>query len=273
MTTPATAQTPPPELGGTTPGTNTQTTNALATNAQATNAPATNAPATNVPATNALGAIVARDVALAFRSGGGAAEAVVFYALVIVLFVLGIGPEPTVLARVAAPVLWTAALLASLLSLDRMFQADFEDGSLEMLVQRTPTLPLLVLAKALAHWLTTCAPLILATPVLGIVAGLAPDAVGPLMASLMVGTPALSLTGAIGAALTFPLRRASVLLTILIGPLFAPVVIFGVGAATADLSGPAGGGAPLLLLGAATLSTLLIAPLAGGAAIRFNMHS
>ncbi|MBI1392570.1 MAG: heme exporter protein CcmB [Alphaproteobacteria bacterium] len=214
-----------------------------------------------------LSAIIARDVSLAFRAGGGAAQTVIFYALVILIFVLGVGPDPAVLSRVAAPVLWTAALLASLLSLDRMFQSDFEDGSLEMLVQRTPTPGLLVLAKALAHWLTTAGPLLLATPLLAIIAGIEPAAVPPLMLSLLVGTPALSLTGAIGAALTFPLRRANVLMTILIGPLFAPTVIFGVAAAT-----PGADAAPMLFLGAATLSTVVIAPLAGGAAIRFNLQ-
>ncbi|MEO1013634.1 MAG: heme exporter protein CcmB [Pseudomonadota bacterium] len=214
---------------------------------------------------SAMAAIISRDVALAFRAGGGAAQGAVFFGLVTLIFVLGIGPEPAVLSRVAAPILWTGALLASLLSLDRMFQADFEDGSLEVLVQRTETLELLVLAKAFAHWASAILPLLAATPVLAVMLGA--DAIWPLLASLLVGSPALSLIGAIGAALTFPLRRANVLLTILIGPLFAPIVIFGVGAASS-----AGDGAPpLLFLAAASLFSLIVAPLAGAAAIRFNL--
>ncbi|MEM1396729.1 MAG: heme exporter protein CcmB [Pseudomonadota bacterium] len=226
--------------------------------------------------TNPFLAIVSRDIRLAFKSGGGSAQAVIFFGLIIVLFVLSLGPEPALLARTAAPIVWTGVLLSSLLSLDRMFQADFEDGSLDILVQRTPTLSLLVLAKALSHWVTTAAPLIVAAPVMAILAGAPEAGLMPLLVSLLAGTPALSLTGAIAAALTFPMRRANVLITILIGPLFAPVIIFGSSAAnSASFAGGDQGliNPAVLFLGAATLFTLLIAPLAGAAAIRFNIQS
>ncbi len=219
---------------------------------------------------SALVSVFSRDVELAFRAGGGAAQGAVFFGLVTVMFVFGTGPEPGALARVAAPILWTGALLASLLSLDRVFQADFEDGSLDILVQRTETLEFLVLAKAFAHWVGAVLPLLVITPVLA--AMLNVEAMWPLLASLLVGSPALSLIGAIGAALTFPLRRANVLVTILIGPLFAPVVIFGTGAAADGALGAGFGAPPLMLLAAVSLFSLIVAPLAGAAAIRFNLQ-
>ena len=214
----------------------------------------------------ALRAIIARDVGLALKAGGGAAQAIIFFALIIVLFAFAVGPDPALLARIAAPVLWTTVLLAALLTLDRLFQADYEDGGLDILVQRTPTLALLVLAKAAAHWISTCLPLILATPVMAITLNLPLSAYAPLLISLLIGTPALAITGALGAALVFPLRRASVLLTLIIGPLFAPVMIFGVAAAT-----PGSGAAPLLFLTAVSLMSVIVGPIAGAAAIRFNL--
>jgi len=219
----------------------------------------------------ALAAIFVRDVRLAFRAGGGATQTLVFFALTIVLYGLAVGPERRLLAEIAAPAIWISALLSALLSLDRILQSDFEDGSLEVLVQRTPTLPLLVLVKAAAHWATASAPLIAAAPLAGLLLALPPDGYLPLAASLAVGSPALSLIGALGAALTFPLRRAGVLMTLLTGPLFAPVVIFGVAAAETGADSGATYAASLLFLAAGSLISLLIAPLAGAAAIRFNL--
>lgn len=220
---------------------------------------------------SAFTAIVARDVALGFKAGGGAMQTAMFFALVALIFALAAGPEPQLLSRLAAPVLWTGALLSALVSTDRIFQADYEDGSLDVLVETTDSLELRVLAKALAHWLSACLPLVVATPVFGILLNLPASGYGPLLASLLVGTPALSLIGALAAALTLTLRRASVLVSILAAPLFAPALIFGVGAAEAGATGSPGFLPALLFLAAASIFSLIFAPLAGAAAIRFNL--
>ncbi|MEO0400597.1 MAG: heme exporter protein CcmB [Pseudomonadota bacterium] len=220
---------------------------------------------------SALLAILARDVRLGFAAGGGAAQTLIFFFLTIVLFALAVGPDAASLKAVAAPILWTAALLAAFLSLDRLFQADFEDGSLEIIAQRTPTFGLLVLIKAAAHWLTTAAPLIVAAPIAGLLLNLPGEGYWPLLATLILGTPALSLIGAGAAALTFPLRRAGVLTTILVGPLYAPSLIFGVMAAEAGAVGDPLFQPTLLFLCAASLLALITAPLAGGAGLRLNL--
>jgi heme exporter protein B len=217
-------------------------------------------------------AIVSRDVALALRAGGGSVQAALFFALAVLVFALAVGPDLKALAGLAAPVLWTAALLSTLVSLDRVFQADFEDGSLDVMVETVDLLELVVLAKAVAHWLTSALPLIIAAPVLALLLNLPPEGYGPLLLSLAIGTPALSLIGALGAALTLGMRRAGVLVSILVAPLYAPALIFGVGAAKGGLEGAPIYGPSLLLLGATTLFAAAIAPLAGAAAIRFNMR-
>ena len=219
----------------------------------------------------ALLAVFVRDVRLSLRAGGGAAQTIIFFGLTIVLYGLGLGPDRGLLAEIAAPAIWISALLSSLLALDRIFQADFEDGSLDIIAQRTPTLALLVLAKAAAHWASACLPLIIAAPVAGLLLSLPPGGYGPLALALLVGSPALSLLGALGAAITFPTRRAGVLMTILTGPLFAPVVIFGVTAAEAGAADAAVYAPSLLFLAAGSLISLVVAPLAGAAAIRFNL--
>ncbi|MGE0410233.1 MAG: heme exporter protein CcmB, partial [Amphiplicatus sp.] len=160
-------------------------------------------------------AILARDATLGFRAGGGALQAMIFFALVALVFTLAIGPHPGELSRLAAPILWTGALLATLVSLDRIFQADFEDGALDVLVETADTLELTVLAKALAHWLSTGLPLILAAPVLGLLLNLPAQDYAPLLLSLLVGAPALSLIGAHAAARTLAMRRANNLTAIL----------------------------------------------------------
>ncbi|MBB5518521.1 heme exporter protein CcmB [Amphiplicatus metriothermophilus] len=219
-----------------------------------------------------LVAIVARDVVLALRAGGGAVQAALFFALAVLVFALAVGPDLDTLAELAAPVLWTAALLSTLVSLDRIFQADFEDGSLDVMIETADLLELVVLAKAVAHWLTSALPLIIAAPVLALLLNLPQEGYGPLLLSLAIGTPALSLIGALGAALTLGMRRAGALVSILVGPLYAPTLIFGVGAAKAGLEGAPSYGPSLLLLGAVTLFAAALAPLAGAAAIRFNMR-
>lgn len=216
-------------------------------------------------------AIFKRDVALGFRAGGGAALGMAFFALTILIFALAIGPEPILLGRIAAPVLWTASLLSALVSLDRIFQADYEDGSLDLIVETADPVELAFLAKAFAHWVTASAPLIALTPVLGLMLALDGDGFSPLIISLAIGTPALSLIGALAAALTVCLRRANVLTTLLATPLFTPIIIFGVGAASAGATGDPAFTPSLLFLGAASLFSLIVAPFAGAAAIRANL--
>lgn len=220
---------------------------------------------------SALMAIAGRDVALAFRAGGGALHAVIFFALAALVFAIAIGPDPTTLKDLAAPVLWAIALLSTLVSLDRMFQSDFEDGSLDAMVETADVLELSVLAKAIAHWLSSGFPVILAAPAVALLLNLPADGYLPLLISLVVGTPALSLLGAIGAAVAMGLRRASVLVAILSAPLYAPALIFGVGAAQAGAIDSPQFLPSVLFLAAITLFAALLGPIAGAAAIRLNL--
>ena len=185
--------------------------------------------------------LVSRDLRLALRQGSDATVAVMFFVLCVVLFPFGVGPEPNILARIAAGVIWVAALLASLLSLERLFQNDYEDGSLELLTLTSLPLEAVVFAKVLAHWLVTGLPLIVAAPLLALLLNMEPAGFPVLIATLAVGTPTLSLIGAMGAALTLGARRGGVLLSLLILPLYIPVLIFGAGAidASVRLHGPA----------------------------------
>lgn len=211
--------------------------------------------------------LVARDLRLALRQGSDATIAVMFFVLCVVLFPFGVGPEPNILARIAAGVIWVAALLASLLSLERLFQNDYEDGSLELLSLSTLPMEAVVLAKTLAHWLVTGVPLIVAAPLLAVLLNMDAEGFGVLVLTLAVGTPILSLIGSIGAALTLGARRGGVLLSLLILPLYIPVLIFGAGAIDAAINGLT----PrphLLLLGGLLAGTLPLAPWAGAAALR-----
>lgn len=219
----------------------------------------------------AFGALLLRDLRLAARIGGGGVLAVVFFALVVTLVPFGVGPEPNTLARIAPGMLWVGLVLAALLSLDRLFQADMEDGSLDLLALGPLPLELVVIAKAAAHWLATGLPLTLAAPVFGLVLGLPGEAFGALVASLLLGTPALSLIGAVGAGLTVGVRRGGLLLALLVLPLYVPIVIFGVSATVAAGLGTGAVVANLALLGAASLAALALAPLAAAAALRLNL--
>lgn len=212
-------------------------------------------------------AIVARDLRLALRQGMDSVMVVAFFVIAAVLFPLGVGPEPNLLARIAPGVLWVSALLAVLLSLERLFHGDFEDGSLELLALSPPPLELVVLAKITAHWIVTGLPLIAAAPVLAILLHLPAEGFALLLLALLLGTPTLSLIGAVGAALILGSRRGGVLLALLILPLFVPVLIFGVGAVEAALGGFAAR-APLLLMGAMLAGALALAPWAAAAALR-----
>jgi len=212
-------------------------------------------------------ALIVRDVRLAARQGGASLLTVGFFVIAVTLFPLGVGPELAVLARISTGVVWVAALLACLLSLDRLFQADFEDGSLDLLILSPTPLELTVLAKCIANWLTTALPLVVAAPVLALVMHLPASGFAVLIVAMAVGTPALSLIGAIGAALTVGVRRGGVLLSLLVLPLYMPVLIFGVGAVDAAAMGLSP--APhLMLLGAISLGALVLGPWAAAAALR-----
>jgi heme exporter protein B len=211
--------------------------------------------------------LVRRELRLALRQGGDAAMVVAFFVLAVVLFPFGVGPEPEVLARIAAGVLWVTALLAALLSLDRLFQGDFEDGSLEGLALVPMPLEAVVLGKCLAHWLVTGLPLAAVAPLLALLLGMDSGGFAVLVAAMLLGTPSLSLIGAVGAALSLGARRGGVLLSLLVLPLYIPVLVFGVAAVEATLSGLS----PrphLLILGAIVLAAVPLAPLAAAAAIR-----
>ena len=215
--------------------------------------------------------IVTRDVRLAFRQGGATMLVVVFFVLTVTLFPLGVGPESAVLRRIAPGVIWVAALLAAMLSLDRLFQVDFEDGSLDQLDLAPLPLELVAAAKCLAHWLSTGLPLLAISPLLGILLNLNGEAYGALLMAMAVGTPSLSLVGAIGAALTVGIRRGGVLLSLLVLPLYIPILIFGVGAIDAAVVG-LGGSAHLFVLAAILAAALPLAPWAIAGALRLNLE-
>src|SRR5258708_18500266 len=194
----------------------------------------------------AFRALLMRDMRLAFRAGGGASLAAAFFALVSALVPFGVGADLILLGRIAGGVLWVSAALAALLSLDRLFQADFEDGSLDVLALSPLSMESAATAKILAHWLTTGLPLVVLSPVLGLLLNLPAPGYGALVASLLIGTPALSGVGAIGAALTLSIRRGGLILSLIVLPLFTPGLIFGAPAVREALHGP-GRGAFLFL--------------------------
>ncbi len=208
-----------------------------------------------------------RDLRLSLRQGGEIGLVLGFFVLAVLLFPFGVGPEPELLGRIAGGVIWVAALLAAVLSLDRLFAADYLDGGLDLIALSPAPLELTVLAKAAAHWVTTGLPLSLISPVLAIIVDLDPRAIPVLTLVLLIGTPALSLLGMIAAALTLGARRPGVLGALLVLPLYLPPLIFGTGAVEATLAAD-GGRADLLLLGAMTLAAVPLAPLATAAALR-----
>ncbi|WP_092500730.1 heme exporter protein CcmB [Meinhardsimonia xiamenensis] len=212
-----------------------------------------------------------RDLRLAMRAGGGFGLGLGFFLIVTVLVPFGVGAEAGVLATIAPGILWVGALLSCLLSLDRIFQLDWEDGSLDLLATAPIPMESVVLAKAAAHWVTTGLPLTLAAPALGILLNLPGAAFGWLTLSLALGTPALSLIGAFGAALTVGLKRGGLLLSILVLPLYVPTLIFGAETVKRGAAGLAVE-TPLILLAAITLGTLALLPFAAAAAIRINLR-
>jgi heme exporter protein B len=216
-----------------------------------------------------IGALIWRDLRLATRAGGSAALALAFFAAVATLVPLGIGADLKLLARVAAGVLWVAAVLAALLSLDRLFQADFDDGSLDLIALSPLQLETVCAAKIAAHWLTTGLPLTVLSPLLGTMFGLPVGATWTLALSLLIGTPSVSGLGAIGAGLTLSIRRGGLILPLLVLPLLAPAVIFGAAAVQSMLDGLANGA--LLFLAAFALEASLLSPFAAAAAVRLNL--
>ena len=221
---------------------------------------------------SAFFALVRRDIRLALREGGAISTALGFYLIVVAILPLGLGPDLNLLGRIAPGVLWIALILSALLSVDRIFYNDYEAGTLEALALGPLPLELVTVAKALAHWITTGIPLTLAAPVLGLLLNLDSGAFGVLLLTMLAGTPAISFLGATGAALTLGLRRGGLLLSLLILPLYVPVLIFAVAAMSAVITGPGSFWQPFTILCAVTLATLILSPLATAAALRLNLQ-
>ncbi len=220
----------------------------------------------------ALQALLVRDIRLAVRVGGGALMGALFFLIVITLMPFALGPDLTLLARIGPAMLWLGALLASLLALDRLFASDYEDGSLDLIMTGGTPLELAVAIKALAHWLTTGLPLVIVAPLLGLLLNIDGAAMASVALTLLVGTPALTFIGLIGAALAVALRRGGLLLAVLVLPLTVPVLIFGVGASNAAVVGPVPFGPPFTILCALSLASLVLGPVAAAAALRYGLE-
>jgi heme exporter protein B len=217
---------------------------------------------------NAFSTLLVRDMRIAVRVGGGALMGVLFFLIVVTLMPFAIGPDLALLQRIGPAVLWLGALLASLLTLDRLFAVDHEDGSLDLILMARMPLELAVLTKGLAHWLTTGLPLVIAAPLFALLLNLDAPATAAVSLTLLVGTPALTFIGLIGAALAVALRRGGLLLAVMVMPLTIPVLIFGVAASNAAVIGPVPFGVPFTILCALSLMSLVIGPFAGAAALR-----
>ena len=218
----------------------------------------------------AFTAMVRRDMVLAMRNRHDWMNPLFFFVLACSLFPLGIGPETQILERIAPGIIWVTALLAAMLSLDSIFRSDFDDGSLEQLILSPQPFIVLVYAKILVHWLVTGIPLMLLSPLLAVILHLPTDGIGLLMLSLLLGTPVLSLIGSIGVALTVGLKRGGILLSILVLPLYVPILIFGTGAVDVGLSGLDSSG-HFLLMGAILALAVTLAPLATAASLKVSI--
>lgn len=215
--------------------------------------------------------LVRRDLSLAVREGGAIGTALGFFLVVVSMLPLGLGPDLNLLSRIAAGVLWIALLLAALLSLGRMFESDHEDGTLDVLATGPLPLEAIAAAKALAHWLSTGIPLVLLAPILGILLNMDAAAYPTLIATMAIGAPAISFLGSIGAALTLRARRGGLLLALIVLPLYAPTLIFGISAISAA-AGPGGAASSFLVLTAISLAAIVLGPLAAAAALRIQLH-
>jgi heme exporter protein B len=213
-------------------------------------------------------ALLVRDLKLAARVGGSGMMGLIFFLAIVTLIPFALGPDLNLLSRIGPAILWIAALLATLIGLDRLFQADQEDGSLDLLRLAPIPLEVVVLAKVAAHWLVTGLPLALAAPFLGLLVALSPDAMLAMVATLLVGTPALTFVGAVGAALTASLRRGGLILAILVLPFMIPTLIFGVSAANAAVGGTVPFATPFLILAALSLFAAVVGIVGAAAALR-----
>ena len=215
-------------------------------------------------------ALFLRDLKLAFRAGGGALTGVIFFLAVIAVVPFGVGPDLKLLARIGPAIIWIGALLAALLGLDRLFQADREDGSLDVMILRGDFTSLAgtCLVKCLAHWTANCLPLVAAAPLLGLLMNMEANAIAAVTLTLLAGTPALSFIGAVGAALAVSLPRGGLLISVLILPLAIPVLIFGVSATLGAVEDPAPFTSPFLILAALTLFFAVLGPIAAAAALK-----
>ena len=220
----------------------------------------------------ALSALFARDARIAIRIGGGAMMGVLFFLAVVTLVPFAVGPDLALLRRIGPAILWLGALLSSLLALDRLFANDHEDGSLDLILMARLPLELVVAAKAFAHWVTTGLPLVVASPILGLFLNLEPTALAATGLTLLVGTPALTFIGVVGAALATALRRGGLLLPVLVLPLTVPVLIFGVAATNAAVAGPVPFDTPFTILCALTPMSAVIGPFAAAATLRYGME-
>ena len=216
--------------------------------------------------------LVRRDLLIAWREGGTLGVSLGFYLIVVSMLPLSLGPDLNLLSRIAPGVLWVALLLAALLSLGRLFEADYEDGSLEIMATGQLPLEAVATAKSLAHWLTTGVPLTVLAPVLGLLLNLPLEGYAVLVATMLAGTPAISAIGAIGAALTLRARRGGLLLALLMLPLFVPTLVFGISAVDSALMGTGGFLLSFLMLTAVSLASIVLAPLAAAAALRLQMQ-
>ncbi|MBR9651741.1 heme exporter protein CcmB [Thalassovita aquimarina] len=216
-------------------------------------------------------ALLTRDLRLAVRAGGGFGLGLAFFLIVVVLVPFGVGPESGLLSKIAPGILWLGALLACLLSLDRIFALDWEDGSLDLLATAPLPMEAIVSIKALAHWITTGLPLVLAAPVFGLLLNLPDAGYVPLVISLLLGTPALSVIGTFGAALTVGLKRGGLLLSLLVLPLYVPTLIFGAEMARRSIEG-LDATTPLLMLAGITCGTIALLPFASAAVLRVNLR-
>ncbi len=216
-------------------------------------------------------ALLRRDLAIAFRAGGGFGLSIAFFLIVTVLVPFGVGADVILLSKIAPGILWVGALLACLLSLDRLFALDWEDGSLDLLATAPLPLEMAVSVKALAHWLTTGLPLVLVAPALGVLLNLPSSGYLWVLVSLGLGTPALSVIGAFGAALTVGLKRGGLLLSLLVLPLYVPTLIFGAEVARRGTAGQSVD-TPLYLLAGVTLAVIAVLPFASAAVLRVNLR-
>ena len=218
-----------------------------------------------------MSALLLRDIRLAMRAGGGFGLSLAFFLIVVVLVPFGVGPEMGLLSKIAPGILWVGALLACLLSLDRIFALDFEDGTLDLLATAPLPLEAVVSVKSLVHWITTGLPLVLAAPVLGVLLGLQSDAFYWIVLSLLLGTPALSVIGTFGAALTVGLKRGGLLLSLLVLPLYVPTLIFGAELARRGIAGM-DVGTPMSLLLGITFASIALLPFASAAVLKINLR-